>query len=323
MNNKKSLISIILCVLFWGFSFISIKITVVVFPPMSLGMLRFAIAIVFLYFIKLKLAPAEKLRLKDIPLLFAAGLTGVTLYFFFENNGVLRVSASEASIAISFIPAFTIITDWLTEKISRLKQKRIISENEKKAEKGSIRGRQWLGCFVSIAGVMLVAGISFSISGSISGYLYMIGAVFSWVTYCFLTRPLFAHCSRIYIVFWQTVAGFMFFIPFSIMEFQNWGQVNAEVIVHLCFLGIFCSALGYLLYVNALKNLGVSTCAIFINLIPVVTVIAGFFMLGDRLTLLQWLGAALVISGVYLAMWDKKRKNKNDEREKKNEKYNF
>ena len=116
MNNKKSLIAIIICVLFWGFSFISIKITVVVFPPMSLGMLRFAIAIVFLYFIKLKLAPAEKLRLKDVPLLFAAGLTGVTLYFFFENNGVLRVSASEASIAISFIPAFTIITDWLTEK---------------------------------------------------------------------------------------------------------------------------------------------------------------------------------------------------------------
>ena len=313
MKNKKSLIAIILCVLFWGFSFISIKITVVVFPPMSLGMLRFAIAIVFLYFIKLKLAPSEKLRLKDVPLLSAAGLTGVTLYFFFENNGVLRVSASEASIAISFIPAFTIITDWLSGKIIRLKQKHIIPEKtnnteQDKTEPGSLKGIQWLGCFVSIAGVLLVAGISFSISGSILGYLYMSGAVFSWVTYCFLTRPLFAHCSRIYIVFWQTVAGFIFFIPFSITEFQNWGQANAEVLVHLCFLGVFCSALGYLLYVNALENLGVSTCAIFINLIPVVTVIAGFIVLGDRLTLLQWLGAALVITGVYLAMWNNKRK---------------
>ncbi|MCL2244637.1 MAG: DMT family transporter [Treponema sp.] len=322
MKNKKSLIAIILCVLFWGFSFISIKITVVVFPPMSLGMLRFAIAIVFLYFIKLKLAPAEKIRLKDVPLLFAAGLTGVTLYFFFENNGVLRVSASEASIAISFIPAFTIISDWLYGKISRLKQKRInsdnagtrqeISEKEQPPATG-LKGRQWIGCFVSIAGVMLVAGISFSISGSILGYLYMLGAVFSWVTYCFLTRPLFAHCSRIYIVFWQTVAGFAFFIPFSIMEFQNWGQANAEVIAHLCFLGIFCSALGYLFYVNALEHLGVSTCAIFINLIPVVTVIAGFLVLGERLTLLQWLGAVLVIAGVYLSMWNRKTEIVNKE----------
>ena len=318
MNNKKSLIAIIVCVLFWGFSFISIKITVVVFPPMSLGMLRFAIAIVFLYFIKLKLAPSEKLRLKDVPLLFAAGLTGVTLYFFFENNGVLLVSASEASIAISFIPAFTIITDWLSGKIIKLKQKRITSDKINKAEPGSLKGIQWLGCFVSIAGVMLVAGVSFSISGSILGYLYMSGAVFSWVTYCFLTRPLFAHCSRIYIVFWQTVAGFIFFIPFSIMEFQNWGQASAEIIIHLCFLGIFCSALGYLFYVNALENLGVSTCAIFINLIPVVTVIAGFFVLGDRLTLLQWLGAALVIAGVYLAMWDRRKEIINKHREIRN-----
>jgi len=318
MNNKKSLIAIIICVLFWGFSFISIKITVVVFPPMSLGMLRFAIAIVFLYFIKLKLAPSEKLRLKDVPLLFAAGLTGVTLYFFFENNGVLLVSASEASIAISFIPAFTIITDWLSGKIIKLKQKRITSDKINKAEPGSLKGIQWLGCFVSIAGVMLVAGVSFSISGSILGYLYMSGAVFSWVTYCFLTRPLFAHCSRIYIVFWQTVAGFIFFIPFSIMEFQNWGQASAEIIIHLCFLGIFCSALGYLFYVNALENLGVSTCAIFINLIPVVTVIAGFFVLGDRLTLLQWLGAALVIAGVYLAMWDRRKEIINKHREIRN-----
>jgi len=78
--------------------------------------------------------------------------------------------------------------------------------------------------------------------------------------------------------------------------------------MHLIFLGICCSALGYWFYVQALEGLGVSGCAIFINLIPVVTVICGFFVLGDRLSPLQWLGAALVISGVYLAMWEKKSK---------------
>jgi drug/metabolite transporter (DMT)-like permease len=38
------------------------------------------------------------------------------------------------------------------------------------------------------------------------------------------------------------------------------------------------------------------------NFVPVVTAIAGFFILGDRLAPLQWAGAALVISGVTLAM---------------------
>ncbi|MDR2922158.1 MAG: DMT family transporter, partial [Treponema sp.] len=116
-KRQKALIAIIACVLFWGFSFISIKITVAVFPPMSLGMLRFAIAIVFLYFIKLKLAPNEKFCIKDLPMLFAAGFTGVTLYFVCENNGVSLVSASEASIAIGSIPVLTMLTGWLGEKI--------------------------------------------------------------------------------------------------------------------------------------------------------------------------------------------------------------
>jgi len=326
MNKKqKALASIITCVLFWGFSFISTKIAVVVFPPMSLGLIRFAIALVFLYFIKLKIAPKEKLRLRDVPLLFTAGLTGVTLYFFFENNGISLVSASEASIAISSVPALAMITDLISRKFSGFRKNRINNPSARikkvNTDKGqsnensetvnqhpNVNVRQWIGCFVSIAGVWLVAGVSFAISGNILGYFYMTGAAFSWVAYSFLTRPLFAHCSRIYIVFWQSVAGFIFFIPFSVMEFKSWGTADTEVIIHILFLGILCSALGYWFYVRALETLGVSVCAIFINLIPVVTVIAGFFMLGDRLTLLQWLGAVLVLSGVYITILEGKRK---------------
>jgi drug/metabolite transporter (DMT)-like permease len=147
-----------------------------------------------------------------------------------------------------------------------------------------------------------VAGVSFSISGNILGYLYMAGAALSWVIYCFLTRPLFARCSRIHIVFWQSVFGFLGFLPFAALEYRNWDRPDLSVLIHLVFLGICCSALGYWYYARSLEVLGVSVSSIFINFIPVVTVIAGFFLLGDRLSPLQWTGAVLVLSGVYLAM---------------------
>jgi drug/metabolite transporter (DMT)-like permease len=293
-ERRKALAAIIACVLFWGFSFISIKVTVAVFPPMSLGMLRFAIALVFLFFIKQKLAPCEKLRRRDIPLLFGAGFTGVTLYFFCENNGVSLVSASEASIAIGAIPVLTMTADWLSGKIA----------HNKSAVR--VKARQWLGALISIAGVWLVAGVSLALSGSVLGYVYMSGAALSWVGYSLLTRPLFERCSRIYIVFWQSAAGFVCFIPFSAFELSRWGRPDLPVLAHLVFLGICCSALGYWLYARSLEALGMSISAVFINLIPVVTVAGGFFILGDRLTLLQWLGAALVIGGVYLSMWEKR-----------------
>jgi len=301
-DRNKAFAAIIICVLFWGFSFISIKITVAVFPPMSLGLLRFAMSLVFLYFIKRKLAPHEKLRRQDIPLLIGAGLSGVTLYFFFENNGVFMVTASEASIAIGSIPILIMIADWVSGKISSKRHHHF----------PPLAARQWIGAFVSIGGVWLVAGVSFAISGSILGYIYMAGAALSWVAYSLLTRPLFIQTpecsrSRIYIVFWQTVAGFIGFIPFSLLELSRWGRPDLPVLLHLAFLGICCSALGYWLYARSLEVLGMSISAIFINLVPLLTVIFGFFILGDRLTLLQWLGAALVIGGVYLSIWERKR----------------
>jgi drug/metabolite transporter (DMT)-like permease len=294
-ERRKALAAIIACVLFWGFSFISIKVTVAVFPPMSQGLLRFAIALIFLYFMKLKLAPHEKLRVRDIPLLAGAGFTGVTFYFFCENNGVALVTASEASIAIGSIPVLTMIADWLSGKISR------------NSDFPHLGVRQWIGAFISIAGVWLVAGVSLVLSGSVLGYVYMAGAAVCWVAYSLLTRPLFARCSRIYIVFWQSVAGFIGFIPFSISEFGHWGRPDAPVIIHLIFLSVCCTALGYWLYARSLAVLGVSVSAIFINLIPLLTVVLGFFIMHDRLTLLQWLGALLVIGGVYLSMWEPKR----------------
>jgi drug/metabolite transporter (DMT)-like permease len=291
-ERRKALAAIIACVLFWAFSFISIKITVAVFPPMSLGLLRFAIALVFLYPIKLKLAPGEKLKARDIPLLLGAGLFGVTFYFFCENNGISLVTASEASIAIGAIPVLTMIADRLSRKFTRNKNSAL----------PQIGIRQWIGAFVSIAGVWLVAGVPFALSGSVKGYVYMAGAALFWVVYSLLTRPLFVRCSRIYIVFWQSVAGFIGFIPFSIMEFNQWGRPDLPVILHLVFLGVCCSALGYWYYARSLEVLGMSVSAIFINLIPLLTVIFGFIVMGDRLTFLQWLGALFVIGGVYLSI---------------------
>jgi drug/metabolite transporter (DMT)-like permease len=64
--------------------------------------------------------------------------------------------------------------------------------------------------------------------------------------------------------------------------------------------------MGYWLYSNSLEILGVSVTTVFINLIPLVTVIAGFLILGDRLMPLQWIGAVLVVGGVYLTILPKR-----------------
>ncbi len=309
-DKRKGLIAIIICVLFWGFSFISIKVSVAVFPPMTLGMIRFAVALLFLYFLKLKLAPKERLVLADIPWLCGAAVSGVTLYFYFENTGISKVSASEASIIVAAVPVLTMIAEYIGDVILYKRAKKKAAENPDAAlpKRNTLSARNWIGAFVSVIGVWFVVGASFVISGSVAGYLYMLGSAVSWVFYSFLTRKLFSKRSRIYIVFWQSFFGFIGFIPFALTEMSRWGSPTPEVWMHVVFLGICCSALAYWFYAMSMGCLGVSAAAMFINLIPVVTVIFGFFLLGDRLSVLQWIGAVLVLAGVYLAMLEGKKK---------------
>jgi drug/metabolite transporter (DMT)-like permease len=304
-RRKFALFSIISCVLLWGFSFISIKESLPVFPPMTLGAVRFVIAIVVLFLMyrfSTEWQGLNKGVLKsDLPLLIGSGFAGVTFYFFFENNGVMRVTASEASIITAAIPVLTMIADWLVTK-SSFKTK-LADGNMSHDNTPRLGWQSWLGAFISIAGVAFVAGVSFSISGSISGYIYMGGAALCWVGYSLLTRPLFDRKrSRLYIVFWQNFFGFLGLLPFAMLEYKNWGNPTLPVMLHVIFLALGCSAIGYWLYAHAMEVLGVSTTSVFINLIPVVTVIAGFIVLHERLTLLQGAGAVLVLAGVYLTI---------------------
>jgi drug/metabolite transporter (DMT)-like permease len=289
-SRRNAALANALCALFWGFSFISIKIAVPVFPPMVLGALRFAIALVPLFALY-RFTGGEPLCAADLPCLAGSGLAGVTFYFYFENNGVALVTASEASIIVAAIPVLSMLAEWAAARFFPHKADGTFQ----------LSWKQWLGALVSAAGVAFVAGVSFAVSGSASGYIFMGGEAFCWVAYGFLTRPLFDRGrSRSYIVFWQNAFGFAGFLPFAALEIPRIGTPDLPVMAHVLFLALCCSALGYWLYAHALKVLGISVSAVFINLIPVVTVIAGFFILDERLTALQWGGAALVLGGVYL-----------------------
>lgn len=276
--------------LIWGFSFLSIKVAVEVIPPMSLGLARFVIATALLALFLAFARRRPRLALGDLPLMAGAGLVGVTLYFLGENNGVLRLSASESSIIIGTIPVLTILAD--------------------RAFCGARLNRtQGAGAALSAVGVGVMVAESLRISLDPVGYLYMGLAALSWVGYAFMTRPLFKHYDRLEITFWQSLFGALGFIPFALAESMPWEAVTPIVTLNVLYLGIFCSALGYFFYVIGLDVLGAGVSSVFINLVPVISVAASFFILGERLSVIQLGGGAVAVVGVYLASLGGQRLN--------------
>jgi drug/metabolite transporter (DMT)-like permease len=214
---------------------------------------------------------------------------GYSVYFFFENNGVKLTTASAASIIIATLPVFTVVADALIfgYKLDMLKI---------------------FGVFLSVFGVYFVVGANLSeVGGSSLGYVYMFGAVLSWVAYSFVTRPLARKYSGIAVVFYQSLFGTIALIPFVFMEKTDWAAVSSPIIFNLLFLGIICSALANYLYVYAMDGLGVSLTSLFMNMVPVVTVITSFFILGETINLRQVIGGIFVVLSVYLVSMERKK----------------
>jgi len=239
----------------WGLSFLSIKVAVVEIPPMTMAVARFVIACAVLPFIAL--LATEKLRVaaSDLPALAAGGFTGVTLYFFGENHGIALLSASEASLVISFIPVLAV----LAERIFQ----------------GARLGlRVYLGAALSTAGVILIAARSAGTTSSRMGYLFMLTSCAAWVVYGQVTRKVAARYGMITVSFWQCLFGLIGCIPFALTESAHWRVPSGAAVLNIFYLGLFCSAAGYWLYISTLKLMGSGRASIYINLIPVISVAA-------------------------------------------------
>jgi drug/metabolite transporter (DMT)-like permease len=272
----------LLLALLWGISFLSIKVALVQIPPMTMAVYRFVIACALLPAIARMTGERLRVRPADLPALAVGGLTGVTLYFYGENHGIALLSASESSLVVSFIPVLAVLA-------------------ERVCQGTRLGARVYLGAALSTAGVILVAVRSAGTPSSRMGYLFMLLACAAWVLYGQVTRKVAGRYGLITVSFWQCLFGLAGCIPLALGESARWRVPGAAAVLNVVFLGVCCSAAGYWLYISTLKVLGSGRASVYLNLIPVVSVAAAALILGERLGLLQLLGGAVVVAGVFLA----------------------
>lgn len=280
-----AIIMLIITVILWGLSFISTKVLLNYLSPSVIAFSRQLIALVPLS-IAMFITKSFKLPSRnDAILITFAGLLGIVLYFMFENTGMKYTTASNASIIVAAVPVLTLISEiaFFHMKLNM----RILS------------------CIItSITGVYLVISnngkLDFS-SSSLYGNLLIIGAMVCWVGYTIINKKLnYSKYSPLVIVFYQTVSATILFIPFILSEKSQWHTLPVSAFANLVYLGVLCSALAYIMFNFASQKLGPTISSTFLNLSPVVSVTAGFFLLGEVLTLTQLSGMVLIIGSLFV-----------------------
>lgn len=279
MSDKvKAYIGLTSTAMFWGASFVSIKICMEVFGPLYLAFYRYIFTSLIIFFVLKLMKKLEKIDRKDIFRMAASGITGVTMYFAFENNAVLKISSNEASILIGTIPIFSLIFNRFIYK-------------------SRITLRNFLSIAASIFGIyLIIGGASFSLN--VVGYIFMILAAVSWSMYQFLVKPLFEKYSHMTITMYQSLFGVLGFVPFLRLDYMNMDQMGPEIMAHFIFLTLICSALCTYLYLYSQEILGINIASVFLNLIPVFTFVFSFIILNEKLSLIQTVGALIVIVAV-------------------------
>ena len=68
----------------------------------------------------------------------------------------------------------------------------------------------------------------------------------------------------------------------------------------LFYLAFFGTVLGFVWYYQGIQQIGAMKAGVFINFVPISAIIFSFFILHEPLSLSLLIGAAMVLSGVYL-----------------------
>ncbi|MCR3923517.1 MAG: DMT family transporter [Firmicutes bacterium] len=281
--NLKAVLAIIATTLFWGLSYTSTKVLLGSLLPVQIAFFRLLLACLALgiFFFASKKRLVHK---SDLLRVIAGGVFGNFIYFLFENNGLRFTTAGTGSLIIATIPVLNVLAG-------------AILFREKNTNK------RWLGVILSFVGVYFIirsgSNGTFSLA-NIKGNLLVFGAACAWVAFTRINEPLLNRYDSITINLHQSAVG-MFLLSFLIIPLEtDLSVLRGSVAFNLAYLGIFCSAVAFFLYLYALKTLGTATVTSYINLVPVFGVLGGAIILKETLVAGQLLGGAIVIAGVSL-----------------------
>lgn len=287
-TKTKAIIALIIVCIFWGTTYLALRIGVKDFPPFLFSGIRQVSAglllLVIMYFAKM----LEKVTFKDIAKQALPGILLITL-----GNGIigwaeLYVPSGLAALIVSVMPIYIVIMN-------------IISGKEKKKFNLKIIGGFALGCI----GIILIFkdnladlakpeyfwGVVASFGACV---FWALGSIYMKHT-SFTTSP-YTNASI------QFISGGIGLFLFSLMfdDYAQLSAITADSLWALLYLTIVGSLVSYLSYLYAIQHLPIVMVSTYAYVNPIIAILLGVLILSERITWITVLALATTLYGVYL-----------------------
>ena len=282
MKLKGHLLSI-LCVIAWGTSFLVSKGLMEKITPVQLMMLRFIIAWLAIWCIY----PKWYFNWKEEGQFIVLSLVGNTLYYLAENTALRLTLASNVSILVSAAPIASALMLPLFERDERLS------------------GRQIAGIGIAFFGVLFVVfnGV-FVLKLNPLGDLLSLAAAFFWALYGFLAKRVMDRYDTFLSTRKLMFYGMITALPLLLLEHGDLNRIRLLKLHDICglfYLGLICSAVCYMMWNEAIADIGAMKANLYVYAVPVVTMIASAIFLREKITWGGAIGVVLVVGGMLLS----------------------
>lgn len=281
--GKKSILALFMalfCIVVWGASYAVTRSAVQQIGPLTLACLRFYLAAGLLWcLIRPRSIQLQWIHRREIVNLT---MSGIILYFAFENIGLKLTTASHGALIIATIPLGTELVWAWYHRCWPL-------------------WYTWLGTVAAISGVFLLVGWGES-GASLVGDLLMFGAVGCWIVYTFQIERISGRYPPLVLTFWMMLIGAAAFTPGAMVELWIYPIPQPDLLTcgQVLFLAFACSAVGYDFWNRAVPVLGPTIINTLLYLIPLVGVTSGIVFLKEPVTPSLFTGGGLIILGVFI-----------------------
>ncbi len=270
----------------WASSFVALKLAFRGYDPMVVIFGRMLVASCCFLPLLRRFRARNRFRRRDWkPLLFMA-ICEPCLYFIFEARALELTSASQAGMITALLPLLVAVcARWVLNEA--------LTPGMLVGFAMAIAGAGWL----SLAGEataeaprpLLGNFLEFRAMVCATGYIISLKRLTRRYTPFFLTAvQAFVGAAFFLVILW---------LPSTVWPTRiAWGPTLAIV-----YLGAVVTLGAYGLYNYGVSRIPASQASIFVNLIPVFTVMLGWLILDERFTGAQYLASALVFIGIYVS----------------------
>lgn len=287
-ENLKYYLLLVTAMLFWGGSWPSAKILVLITPtPLTIGFLRFLVAsLLFIPVVIYRQQTMKNLLVgRNLQILLLAGLTGVFGYGVFFLTGMRFTTAAQGSIIAGMNPVTVAL-------FAHLFHSERLASNW-----------QYGGFALSFAGVILVVGVQALLEFNLEhliGNIIILFAMITWGLYSSISKEGMKRMPALAVTAGGVVFGCIFFGISALIEQPSTfiPSMGIDFWLNILYLGGLVTFLGFFFYLDAIDNLGATKAAGFISLVPVFGTILSFMILHDVLYWTFGLGLILVVLGI-------------------------